>query len=174
LFCVQRIDSTGFIDRFDAAQDLLLPADIRAALHAGIDSLHRQTGKMKEGGWNAVERLLSFIRQIQQARSAGVLLAFGTDCGAYGMMHGEQYKALYGESIMGSSAMESILMATSDAATAIGKGDELGTVQAGKNADLILVNADPLADLRNLNRIFRVIKGGIVYDPAELISSTQR
>jgi imidazolonepropionase-like amidohydrolase len=173
-FYVQRIDSTGLIDRFDAAQDLLLPADIRAALHAGIDSLHRQTDKMKEGGWNAVERQTGFIRQIQQARSAGVLLVFGTDCGAYGIMHGEQYKALYGESRMGSSAAEAILMATGAAAAAIGKGDELGTVQAGKNADLVLVNADPLADLRNLHQIFRVIKGGIVYDPAELIASAQR
>jgi imidazolonepropionase-like amidohydrolase len=90
------------------------------------------------------------------------------------MMHGEQYKALYGESRMGSSAKEAILMATRDAAAAIGKGDELGTVQAGKNADLILVNADPLVDLRNLYQVFRVIKAGIVYDPAELISATQR
>jgi imidazolonepropionase-like amidohydrolase len=99
---------------------------------------------------------------------------FGTDCGAYGMMHGEQYKALYGESRMGSSAREVILMATRDAAAAIGKGDELGTVQAGKTADLILINADPLADLKNLCQVFRVIKAGIVYDPAELIAATQQ
>jgi imidazolonepropionase-like amidohydrolase len=103
-----------------------------------------------------------------------VLLVFGTDCGAYGMVHGEQYKALYGETRMGSSAMETILMATRDAAAALGKAAELGTIQQGFLADLVIVNADPLTDLRNLRQIYRVVKGGLVYDPAELISALKQ
>ena len=87
------------------------------------------------------------------------------------MIHGEQYKALYGEGQLGSSAMEALLMATRDAAAALGKLDELGTIQEGKLADLIIVNADPLADLRNLHQVLCVIKAGSVYDPAELISA---
>jgi imidazolonepropionase-like amidohydrolase len=172
-FYIQRIDSTGLIDVFDAAERQLFPGGILSALHAGIDSLHSQTDQMKNAGWNATQRQVRFIQEIQRARKAGVLLVFGTDCGAYGMIHGEQYKALYGESQMGSSAMEAIVMATRDAATALGKAAELGTIQEGKLADLIIVNADPLEDLRNLHQIFRVIKAGAAYDPAELISAAK-
>ena len=170
-FYVQRIDTTDLIDVFDHAQNQLFPRAILSALHTGMDSLHRQTDQMKKAGWNANQRQVRFIQEIQRARKEGVLLVFGTDCGAYGMIHGEQYKALYGEGQLGSSAMEALLMATRDAAAALGKLDELGTIQEGKLADLIIVNADPLADLRNLHQVLCVIKAGSVYDPAELISA---
>ena len=110
---------------------------------------------------------------MRRAREAGVPIVFGTDCGAFGIVAGEQYKALFGESRMGSSAMEAILMATRDAAAALGKAGELGTIEPGKLADIVIVDADPLADLRNLSRVYRVIKGGEFYDPAELISSAK-
>jgi imidazolonepropionase-like amidohydrolase len=173
-FYVQRIDSSGLIDELDQAQIRLFPADILSALRAGIGSLHSQTLQMKRSGWSAAQRQASFIQEIQRARNAGVLLVFGTDCGAYGMVHGEQYKALYGETRMGSSAMETILMATRDAAAALGKAADLGTIQQGFLADLIIVNADPLTDLRNLHQIYRIVKGGSVYDPAELLSASKQ
>jgi hypothetical protein len=65
-------------------------------------------------------------------------------------------------------------MATRDAAAALGKAAELGTIQQGFLADLVIVNADPLTDLRNLRQIYRVVKGGLVYDPAELISALKQ
>jgi imidazolonepropionase-like amidohydrolase len=69
--------------------------------------------------------------------------------------------------------MQAILMATRDAAQALGKTNELGTIEAGKLADLVILNADPLLDLRNLHQVFRVIKDGHVYDPAELLFLTK-
>lgn len=170
-FFVQRIDTTGFIDLLDPAQTRLLPKEVQAALRRGIDSLHRQTQQMKNSGWDAKQRQARFIQEVQRARNAGVLLVFGSDCGAYGMIHGEQYKALYGESQVGSIPMQVILMATRDAAKALGKASELGTIEPNKLADLLIVDANPLADLRNLRQIFRVIKGGKVYNPVELVSA---
>jgi imidazolonepropionase-like amidohydrolase len=167
-FFLQRIDTTGLIDSFDDPQRRFLPSDVLAALRAGLGHLHEQTSEMAKSGWSAAKRQEGFIQEVQRARKAGVLLVFGTDCGGYGMMHGEQYKALYGETRMGSSAMETILMATRDAAIALGKAGDLGTIEPGKLADMIIVNADPLADLRNVHQLYRVIKGGTVYDPAEL------
>ena len=172
-FFLQRIDTTGLIDVLDPAQRQLLPEDILLALRTGIESLHTQTDQMKKRGWSASQRQSGFILEVQRARKAGVLLVFGTDCGAYGMVHGEQYKALYGESMMGSSAMEVILMATRDAAKALGKENEIGTIEAGKLADLVILNANPLTDLRNLHQVFRVIKDGLVYDPADLLSASK-
>lgn len=173
-FYIQRIDTARLIDSLDQAQRMLLPGDVVSALRAGIDSLHRQTGQMTSSGWNAKQRQTDFIKELERARSAGVLLVFGTDCGAYGMIHGEQWKALYGETQIGSSTMQAIVMATRDAAKAIGRSDELGTIEVGKIADLILLNADPMIDMRNIHDIFRVVKAGIVYDPKDLITNASK
>jgi len=172
-FWLQRIDTTALIDLLDPPQMNLFSNDVLSSLRLGIDSVHKETQQMRNAGWDPKQRQASFTQEMQRARNAGVLLAFGTDCGVNGMKHGEQYKALYGESQLGSSYMQVILMATRDAAKAIGKLDELGTVEAGKVADLIIVNADPLIDLRNLHQVFRVIEDGIIYDPLELYQSAK-
>jgi imidazolonepropionase-like amidohydrolase len=49
--------------------------------------------------------------------------------------------------------------------------DDLGAIAPGKLADLVLLDADPLADVANLSHADRVIKGGVVYDPKALIDS---
>jgi imidazolonepropionase-like amidohydrolase len=46
-----------------------------------------------------------------------------------------------------------------------------GTVEAGKRADFIVVDGDPLADIRALRRLTSVVAGGIAYDPAKLWQS---
>ena len=58
--------------------------------------------------------------------------------------------------------------ATINAARMIGKSDELGTVEKGKLADLLILDANPLEDIRNTKKIYRVIKGGRSYDPRQL------
>ena len=45
---------------------------------------------------------------------------------------------------------------------------ESGTVEVGKRADLIVVEGDPLADIRALRRVTTVVKAGRLYDPAKL------
>jgi imidazolonepropionase-like amidohydrolase len=105
-----------------------------------------------------------------RAQQTGVLIGFGTDCGAELMIHGQQYKALYGETQMGSSPMQAIQMATRDAATILGRQKDLGTVEPGKLADVIILADDPLADARNLQKIQAVIKGGKLYYPKDLIT----
>ena len=51
----------------------------------------------------------------------------------------------------------------------VGAEDDIGTITAGKHADLILLDGDPLEDIRNTRRISLVIKGGRVVDRAALI-----
>jgi imidazolonepropionase-like amidohydrolase len=169
-FWLQRIDTTALIDSLGVSQVKLFPHDVLSALRLGIDSVHRQTQQMKNSGWDAKQRQASMIQEVQRARVTGVLLVFGSDCGGYGMVHGEQYKAIYGESQIGYPPMQAIVMATRDAAVALGKSKELGTIAAGKLADLVILNADPLIDLRNLHQIYRVVKNGTVNNPVELIS----
>ncbi len=169
-FYVQRFGDGSLGDPIGAAVGRLFPEDVVAALRRGADTLREQTAEMRKSGWNPEEVRARFIRETERARRAGVFFVFGTDAGAYLAIHGEEYKALYGETRMGSTAMEALLMATRDAAKALAKEKEIGTIEAGKLADLVIVDEDPLADMRNLSRIYRVIKSGVVYSPSELLT----
>ena len=100
----------------------------------------------------------------QKMHKAGVKIAMGTDMGyepGFGTNAGEL--ELYVE--FGMTPMEAILTATKNAAAAIKMSDDLGSVEAGKIADLIAVKGDPLADIRVLQErknIGLVIKDGTV------------
>lgn len=62
----------------------------------------------------------------------------------------------------GRSAIDAIRSATAWAAELIGLEKEIGTIEVGKRADLLLVDGDPLADLRRLERPRLVVMGGAV------------
>jgi imidazolonepropionase-like amidohydrolase len=59
-------------------------------------------------------------------------------------------------------------IATQKAAEAVGAGDDLGALEVGKLADIVLLDGNPLEDISNTRSIWRVIKGGWMFDPDEL------
>jgi imidazolonepropionase-like amidohydrolase len=67
----------------------------------------------------------------------------------------------------GLSPVEALRAATSEAAQILGI-DGLGRIAEGFIADIVLLDTNPLEDIRNTQRIWRVIKGGWVFDPEEL------
>ncbi|HET7693454.1 MAG TPA: amidohydrolase family protein [Gemmatimonadota bacterium] len=64
----------------------------------------------------------------------------------------------------GFTPLEAIHAATRASADILGAGEELGTIEVGKWADLVLLDADPLVDIRNTGRIHAVVKGGEIVD----------
>ncbi len=64
--------------------------------------------------------------------------------------------------------LEVLRIATQEAAAAVGAEDDLGTLEPGKLADIVLLDANPLEDIKNTQTIWRVIKGGWVFDPEAL------
>ncbi|MEM7350714.1 MAG: amidohydrolase family protein, partial [Acidobacteriota bacterium] len=68
----------------------------------------------------------------------------------------------------GLSPAEALSAATRGPAELLGVLDERGTVEVGKIADLVLLEADPLADIRNTRRIVAVVDGGQVRSRADL------
>jgi imidazolonepropionase-like amidohydrolase len=98
-------------------------------------------------------------RTVEAARAAGVRMAMGFDS----MPHGQSALELVRMRDAGLTAMEAIAAATAVAAAACGLGDEIGTVEAGKLADLVVIDGDPLADPRLLldpARIRLVLQAG--------------
>jgi imidazolonepropionase-like amidohydrolase len=100
---------------------------------------------------------------IKRALSIGVKVVAGTDAGGHG------HPANAGELVClvdaGMTPMQALQAATGWAAECIGQEDELGTVAPGKLADIVVVDGDPLADIRvltDLNRIALVIKDGVI------------
>ena len=69
----------------------------------------------------------------------------------------------------GMSPLQALRTATSVAAEALGHGDDLGTVEPGKLADLIILERNPLEDIRATRTVRTVIKNGIVYESDELL-----
>ena len=70
--------------------------------------------------------------------------------------------------------LEVLRIATQKAAEAVGAGDDLGAIEVGKLADIVLLDANPLEDIKNTRKIWRVIKGGWVFDPEALRPSPTR
>jgi len=97
----------------------------------------------------------------RRAIAAGNPIAFGTDAGV--VEHGRNAEEFSLMVELGMEPRDAILAATRNAADALGRLDDLGTLEAGKRADLIAVRSDPLADVALLEEVGFVMKDGVIY-----------
>jgi imidazolonepropionase-like amidohydrolase/Tol biopolymer transport system component len=67
--------------------------------------------------------------------------------------------------------LEALRVATLNGAAYLGLDGHLGSIEPGKLADLVILDADPLADLRNTEQVHAVMKGGVLYDPDTLATT---
>jgi hypothetical protein len=101
---------------------------------------------------------------------AGVTIGTGTDIWQIPIgvhMELEQLVAA------GLTPLEAIHAATGDAARILGAEKDLGTIEVGKWADLIILDADPLSDIRNTRRIWQVVQNGHVVDRSAILKSVR-
>jgi imidazolonepropionase-like amidohydrolase len=103
--------------------------------------------------------------KLDRARNAGVKIAFGSDMwfGFPDKTRGQATRLLL-EALQpfGMSSIDALRTATVNAAELINVRDSVGTLESGKYADVIAVDGDPLADLKELEKVVFVMKGGIV------------
>ncbi|MEZ4584961.1 MAG: amidohydrolase family protein [Gemmatimonadales bacterium] len=122
-------------------------------------------------GWSTADyerARANFPRMRELARrlhEAGVELTVGIDAGNPWFFHRE-LELLAGSGIPNADV---IRMATRNAALGLGRISELGPVEVGKRADLVVLDADPIADIRNTRRIAWVIQGGEPSRPAAFL-----
>jgi imidazolonepropionase-like amidohydrolase len=99
--------------------------------------------------------------RIGRALKAGVPIAFGTDAGVG--PHGgnaEEFRLLVGA---GMTPMQALVAATSTAAKLLGWEDRVGTLAAGRLADIVAVPGDPTRDISATERVLFVMKGGVIH-----------
>lgn len=162
--------------------DLATDDDLEAVAEAGVPIMPTMTflargvevGREYGRSQHAVDamkrHLDGAIHVLQRARQLGITLLCGTDSGnsplmPYGELHANEMEMLvqYG----GYTPLEAISACTRDTAFAVGLEHEVGTLEAGKLADLILVTADPLANIRVLQggtHLAAVVKDGKIVD----------
>ena len=175
-------------------------AGLKHALEAGVDSiehgtylddeaiaLFKQSGAymvptISAGKWvesqakdyppAIAEKAKGLGTLIQQAFARayknGVKLAFGTDAGVY--PHGQNAREFEYMVEAGMPAIEATMAATRNAADLLGMSSVLGTVQAGRYADLVAVEGDPLTDIKLLTNVSFVMKEGKIYKRDHVMS----
>ncbi|MFC4526264.1 amidohydrolase family protein [Dyella halodurans] len=119
-----------------------------------------------QGGLSPAEKaakITGVIRKMfHDAYLAGVKIAFGTDVAGLLPFDGNarEFAVMVHE---GMKPMDAIFAATRNSADLIGASDRIGSVQAGRYADIIAVSGNPLEDITELERVKFVMKGGQVY-----------
>jgi imidazolonepropionase-like amidohydrolase len=105
---------------------------------------------------------------LKRVHDAGIPIALGTDAGNPLTLHGASvFQELEAMQASGLTPRDVLVAATANAARALGL-DSTGTVTAGATADLVVLDADPLSDIRNVRRIALVVRRGEVYTRHEL------
>lgn len=157
------VDDAAHSPRDSIPDDLIAEMVERdVALSPTIDvyqNLAEEDGTVAE--WNA-STLPVMQDNLRRFVAAGGTLALGDDFGNPGVELGMPMDEIQQWSNAGLRPMKIIVAATRDAAKVSGLGDEIGTVEKGKSADLLVVDGDPLSDLRSLERVEIVVHNGEV------------
>jgi imidazolonepropionase-like amidohydrolase len=113
------------------------------------------------------------VHETWKVFDSGVPIVLGTDSGFFGVFLGVSMQIeleLLVEA--GLKPEDALRAATINAARMIGREKDLGTVERGKLADLVILDGNPLVDIRNVTKIYRTLKGGVVYEPVDPARAT--
>ncbi len=148
-----------------------LAPPLRAGLEPGTN---RYDGRYSPTEIEQLRRALPFQRKLVKAlAAAGVPLLAGTDATSIGPVAGfsihEELAELTESGLTPRQALET---ATTNPTRFLRRAKESGTIEAGKRADLVLLGADPLSDIRNTRKIEGVMRDGVWLDAAALRKMT--
>src|SRR5436190_7264184 len=112
------------------------------------------------------------IRNLQSVANAGITIVMGTDAGNIGTLHGPSvFREMTLMQQAGLTPLQVLRAATVNGAQAMHREREIGAIAPGRLADLVMLDADPMASVDNASRVYRIVKDGRVYDPDVLIRS---
>ena len=165
---VDTIEHGTYLD--DETADMMVENDAALVLTLGAGNPDLESYPLSPVQQADAERRKPMIEQgikqirgtIALARAKGIFLGIGTDAGGnplapHNFSMARELELLVDNDL---TAMEAITIGTRNNAQILDMEDDIGTVEAGKYADLLVLNADPLVDIRNLRDIAAVAKGG--------------
>jgi imidazolonepropionase-like amidohydrolase len=146
------LDQPLYAATFSAADRQTLKTKIRAQYQARM--------------WTAWMKLMTPVAEenVRKVHDAGGVVAMGTDQSS-GPASQRELELLVASGI---KPFDVLTIATHNGAVLLGKADQLGSVEPGKLADLLLLNADPTASIENVKKIAFVMKGGQIVDESKL------
>lgn len=113
------------------------------------------------------------LRNLRAVRDAGIAIAMGTDAGNIGTLPGPSiYREFALMARAGLTPREVLASATINGAKLMGRASEIGLIAKGRHADMVVLDADPLADVANLSRVATIVRGGRAWRPNELTPAT--
>jgi imidazolonepropionase-like amidohydrolase len=145
---MMRARGTFFVPTLMAAEGLRERLESGAGLPPPVEVKARQ----------AIAAIRATFRKAVQK---GVRVAFGTDAGVY--PHGRNAEEFRHMVDLGMTPADALRAATVVGAELFGLSDRLGALEAGKLADIVAVPGDPTRDIRQTERVFFVMKEGVVY-----------
>jgi len=128
----------GLQEKFDAG--IYMPPAIAAKAHAAMNALHAT---------------------FQKALAKGVKIGLGTDAAVY--PHGRNNEEFHQMVDLGMKPVDALKAGTSRDAELLGIADKIGTLEAGKLADVVAVPGDPTENIRQTEKVFFVMKEGVIY-----------
>jgi imidazolonepropionase-like amidohydrolase len=145
----------------------------RALLETQLPEARRARGAqvVASGRWDRAR--VTMEHNLRRLVAAGVPIAMGTDAGNPGTAHGPSvYREMEALQRAGMRPADVFASSTIVAARAMGLERELGSLAPGKEADLVVFDADPSADAANARRVRMVMRRGALYGRAELEPGT--
>ena len=113
------------------------------------------------------------LKNLKILQDAGVTIAAGTDAGNIGTLHGASiFRELKMMVDAGLTPNQVLITATLNGAKLMGLEKDLGTIEEGKLADMVILNSDPLNNIQNISNIHLVIKNGKAFQPNDIIRKT--
>ncbi len=161
------IGGHGFAERYAREDQDLLSSPAYAFVpefdRRWIMQAHSYFARMKAGPKyrQAYKNLQSFLKQLAQA---GGKIVAGTDSTVYEMHGINIHREMELLVDAGLTPMQALLGATRYAAEKVRKWNEVGSVESGKYADLLILDANPMEDIRNTRKIHMVIQNGVILD----------
>ena len=125
-----------------------------------------ESARQKENRWAWWMKVMTPVAQdnVKKIDAAGGIMALGTDQSSGPAVHRELELIAGG----GVSPLNAIRIATLNSAIFLGRERDLGSIEEGKIADLVLLNSDPVIDINNIKHIDLVVKNGDIVDRSKL------
>lgn len=180
VYCPTLTVGRGYLRMFTAAAGKKAPAvdDPNRCVDPGTLAKVAETAKtptartpdqLSQMETRVADREKIMAANLKRVIEAGLPVAMGTDAGNPLTLHGPAvYAEMEAMQAAGLTPMQVLVASTQGGALAMGRAQDFGTVEKGKAADLLVVAADPTADVANLRKVRHVVRGGVVRSIAEL------